>query len=164
MAQPIPVPTSHWLHDFPGLKFSAMEFYSEVESTIKAREISGVRVSRINLSQTGLFSIKREYLRVANGEMTFDICAAPFGTGFFISWWYGERVGPLKSFLYRIPIIGLFFLRASQLKTYYQWDTEAMFREAVRSCLNEAIQNVTSAKGIRGLSDLELQTHEGKTQ
>lgn len=164
MAQPIPLPTSHWLHDFPDLKFSAMEFYNEVEATLKAREIPGAKASRINLNQTGIFSAKREYLRVVNGEMTFDICAAPYGTGFFISWWYGERVGTLRSFLYRIPIIGPFFLKASEMKTYYQWDTEAMYREAVRSCLNEAIQKVTSARGIRGLTDLELQANEGKKQ
>lgn len=164
MSQPIPLPTSHWLHDFPALKFSAMDFYSEVEVSLKAREIPGAKASRINLSQTGIFSSKREYLRVVNGEMTFDICAAPYGTGFFISWWYGERVGYLRSLLYRIPILGPFFLRASQLKTYYQLDTEAMFREAVRSCINEAIQKITSAKGLRGLSDFELQINESKKQ
>ena len=164
MAQPIPLPTSHWLHDFPGLKFSSMEFYSEVEATLKAREFPGAKASRISLNQTGIFSAKREYLRVVNREMTFEICAAPYGTGFFMSWWYDERVGALKSFLYRIPIIGPFFLKASEMKTYYQWDTEAMYREAVRSSLNEVIQKVTSAGGIRGLSDLELQAHEGKIQ
>lgn len=162
MAQPIPLPTSHWLHDFPGLKFSAMEFYSEVEETLKTREIPGVKASRINLNQTGIFSSKREYLRVVCGVMTFDICAALYGTGFFISWWYGERVGALRSFLYRIPIIGPFFLKASEMKTYYQFDTEAMYREAVRSCLNEAIQKVTTARGIRGLSDFELRAIDEK--
>jgi hypothetical protein len=162
MAQPIPLPTSHWLHDFPNLKISALEFYVEVENALSARLIPQAKSSRINLNQTGILSSKREYLRVVSGDQTFDICAAPYGTGFFISWWYGEREGFLRSLLYRIPIIGPFFMRASELKTYYQLDTEAMFREAVRSCVNEAILRITSARGIRGLSDLELQAIEGK--
>ncbi|MBX7164065.1 MAG: hypothetical protein K1X49_10240 [Saprospiraceae bacterium] len=127
MAQPIPLPTSHWLHDFPGLKFSAMEFYAEVEATLKAREIPGAKASRINLNQTGIFSAKREYLRVVNGEMTFDICAAPYGTGFFISWWYGERVGTLRTILYRILIKGPFFHKASERKSKYQLNIRPYF-------------------------------------
>ena len=159
MAQPIPLPTSHWLHDFPNLKHSASEFYSEVENALNARVIPQSTSSRISLNQTGIFSSKREYLRVVNGGQTFDVCAAPYGTGFFISWWYGERVGFLKSLLYRIPIIGPFFMRASEIKTYYQLDTEAMFREAVRSCVNEAIQNISVKKGLRQLDIGEFQIH-----
>jgi|JI61114DRNA_FD_contig_51_3228199_length_1235_multi_6_in_0_out_0_1 hypothetical protein len=97
MAQSIPRPASHWLHDFPNLKLSALEFYAEVEFSLNARVISQTKFARINLNQTDIFSSKREYLRVENGDQTFDICAAPYGTSFFISWLYGERVGFLKS-------------------------------------------------------------------
>ena len=33
-------------------------------------------------------SAKREYLRMQRGKYAFDICAAPFGNGFFVSWWF----------------------------------------------------------------------------
>lgn len=41
-------------------------------------------------AEAGMFSGKREYLRVTRGRFTFDICAAPYGTGFFFSWWLAK--------------------------------------------------------------------------
>lgn len=37
-----------------------------------------------------MLSAKREYLRVEREQLQFDICGAPFGTGFFTSWWLAE--------------------------------------------------------------------------
>src|SRR5207302_6476924 len=31
-----------------------------------------------------------EYLRVLREKNVFDICGAPFGNGFFVSWWCGK--------------------------------------------------------------------------
>ena len=45
-------------------------------------------------------------------------------------------------------------MKATEIKTYYQMDTEAIFQEAVRSCVNEAILKITSAKGFRGSQSL----------
>ncbi len=158
MATPIPNPTSNWLHDFPNLKISTKEFYLEVEAALNARLVPKTKVANITLSTKGMFSASREYLRVSSGDQTFDICAAPFGTGFFISWWYGERLPLWKSILLGIPVIQWFVIKLDIKKTYYELDTESMFREAVRSCVNDAISKMTSAKGLRGLSDIELQT------
>lgn len=91
MAQPITKTTDNWLHDFLELKFSTQEFYSQVEASLSKREIPKMRTERINLNQAGIFSTRREYLRVKSGEQIFDICAAPYGNGFFVSWWYGEE-------------------------------------------------------------------------
>jgi hypothetical protein len=38
----------------------------------------------------GPASAKREYLQVGREKLIFDICGAPFGTGFFVSWWLAE--------------------------------------------------------------------------
>ena len=37
-----------------------------------------------------LASANRQYLRMHRGKHAFDICAAPFGNGFFVSWWLTE--------------------------------------------------------------------------
>lgn len=88
MAQPITKTTNNWLHDFPELKLSTQEFYSQVEASLSKTEIPKIRTERINLNQAGIFSTKREYLRVSSAQQLFDICAAPFGNGFFVSLWY----------------------------------------------------------------------------
>ncbi|MBU1700304.1 MAG: hypothetical protein KJ831_09145 [Candidatus Eisenbacteria bacterium] len=45
--------------------------------------------SRVDWREGGIGTPKRKYLRVTREDMAFDICAAPFGTGFFFSWWLG---------------------------------------------------------------------------
>ena len=50
----------------------------------------GVSTSRITYGEGGLLSPRREYLRVSRDQTVFDICAAPYAKGFFISSWQGE--------------------------------------------------------------------------
>lgn len=119
-----------------------MEFYSSVESAVERRQIPDGGRSRVDWREGGLLSAKREYLRVRRNEYTFDICGAPFGTGFFVSWWLTEPLGCLG---------GIFRRRT----TYYRIDTALMFQEAVHSGVLEVIDGMTSAKGIRALSELE---------
>ncbi len=49
-----------------------------------------MRASRVTFKEAGVVSAERIYLRVERKLLGFDICAAPFGTGFFFSWWQGE--------------------------------------------------------------------------
>jgi len=46
----------------------------------------------------------REYLRIVRGRYRFDICAAPFGTGFFFSSWLTEIKSPF-GWLYLLAFI-----------------------------------------------------------
>jgi hypothetical protein len=134
---------------FDHQQFSTQEFYSLVEKAVKDRQIPDVSVSRVNFHQAGILSAKREYLRVARKNQTFDICAAPFGTGFFVSYWLGVQ----EKFADKIPMIA----RMKENKTYYQWDTENMYKSAVKAAINEAIDNISpTAKGARALSDLQI--------
>jgi hypothetical protein len=55
--------------------------------------------------------------------------AAPFGTNFFVSLWFGEKTGYIKALLARIPFIGKYLAQAASVKTYSQIDTENMFVE-----------------------------------
>src|SRR5262249_32254698 len=64
----------------------------------------------------GPLSASREYLRVTRQGLVFDICGAPFGTGFFVSLWYGRkplRLGALSivcGVATLLALLGLFFM------------------------------------------------------
>jgi hypothetical protein len=119
-----------------------------------------VKIKRVTFSESGIFSSKREYLRITRKEFMFDICAAPFGSMFFVSYWQGEETLSVKSILTKIPFIGTFLARLFNSKTYYQLDTENMFSSCIRACVMEAIDNITSTNGIRGLSLAEMKPQE----
>lgn len=77
----------HWSTLLGGLSASPQDFYTAVEGAVGRREIPDCRLSRVDWSEGGLVSHKREYLRVAWREYVIDICGAPFGNGFFASSW-----------------------------------------------------------------------------
>lgn len=77
---------SHWNTLLEGLQASPKEFFAAVEDAIEARRVPDTRRSRIDWKESGILSAKREYLRVRRKEFAFDICGAPFGNGFFVSW------------------------------------------------------------------------------
>lgn len=212
-----------------GLQYSPKQFYANVEAALSRREIPDLKLARVDWHEGGSFSAKREYLRIARKGLTFDICAAPFGTGFFVSWWLAEvqpsmkalatilalfptvvysgflilRMlafysslsvmlqplrpgGPVDSslllqFYIGIPLVFLFsqlvfFVLLSMLRrflgedlfeipiagpllayvfkrpTYYKADTTAVYRAAVNAAVQEAVDAMTKANGLRALS------------
>ena len=90
MAKKVSVIISHWYQLIEGLQESSQQFYFLLEHAINERQIPNIDISRIDHREGGALSAKREYLRVRRKEYLFDVCAAPFGNGFFISWWLGE--------------------------------------------------------------------------
>jgi hypothetical protein len=88
-----------------------MEFYAAVEEALKPREIPDYSVSRIDWREGGVLTARREYLRIKRGKLTFDLCAAPFGTGFFFSWWLAE-LPPSHALLWALLIcfLGIGFI------------------------------------------------------
>lgn len=72
-------------------QFSSQEFYTRVEAALQQRQVPQLQTARVDWREGGVMSAGREYLRTNYERLTFDICAAPFGTGFFISFWIGER-------------------------------------------------------------------------
>src|SRR6202158_2770792 len=135
---------SHWDHLIEGSDATPMECYKSVEEAIERRKIPDSARSRTDYREGGLLSAKREYLRVKRLSYTFDICGAPFGTGFFVSWWLSEQMGCLGA-LAQVPFLGRFFGR----ETFYKIDTALMFQDAVHNAVLEVIEGMRSAKGIR---------------
>jgi len=88
MAQaPLENVVTHWHKLFENFQTSSNDFYTSVELALNSRKIPGLKVSRVKWSEAGVLSPDREYLRIEGERHTFDMCAAPFGTGFFFSSW-----------------------------------------------------------------------------
>lgn len=158
MAKEASIILSHWHKLFEGFQESSQRMYSLMEEEINKRNIPDIKLSRVTHSEKGVLSAKREYLRARRKERIFDICAAPFGTGFFISWWLGIKGGfSIKNILIIIflPVIGLIWVLRSQRETFYSLDTTTMFQDSVHSAVLDAIGQATEGKGVRALSELE---------
>jgi hypothetical protein len=152
------VPTltiSNWYHLFEDFQESPQQFYSLLEQAMEKRQVPNLRYSRVDYREGGIFSAKREYLQVHRREYVFDICAAPFGNGFFVSWWLGETTGCLWELISTIPFFGEILLRFFRPQTYYRLDTALMFQESVHSAVLEVIDEITKGRGLRVLSELE---------
>ena len=146
---------SHWNQMIPGLRQSAQEFYGSVETFLAPHDLKNVKLERVNLSEGGLLSAKREYLQIRRGEHVFHVCAAPFGNGFFISSWLGQVESGLFAWLASLPFIGWFFQRFVKPLTYYKIDTALMFQSVAHGAVMEALDGITQAKGLRSLSESE---------
>ncbi|MEO0514828.1 MAG: hypothetical protein AAF086_05980 [Planctomycetota bacterium] len=133
-------------------------FYEKVQAQIMSRDIPDVKLDRISYNAGGMLAGKRIYLRAKRKGVLFDICGAPFGNGFFISWWLGDKPkGGLHRFLAtlgRIPLLGVPF-RTFAYTTYYQHDTMLMFQTAVHLAVTEVLDTLTEAQGLRPLTELE---------
>ena len=143
-----------WQHFFDGEQFSAEEFYKHIQAGIEQRKISGATFDRESFFQTSIVSSRREYLRIQYAEHKFYVCAAPFGTGYFASWWLVEEGQNLLS---KVPIVSTLMGLNRKRKSFYQADTETMYRTVVHNVVMDAVEAITSAKGERGLTELERQ-------
>lgn len=176
MARKVVAVLSHWHKLFEGFQESPEQIYSQMEQAIERRKIPDVKISRISYPEAGVLSARREYLRVQRMDHIFDICAAPFGTGFFVSWWLGEPRGYFwllaLLIIVLVLIVGLVIglpwwlslgvgliiaglWRLSLRLTYYRLDTALMFQDSVHSAVLEVIDQATEGKGIRAMSELE---------
>ena len=150
-----PFPCAHWHHSFNNLQESPQKFYNSLVEAISQRNIPGINISRIDYREGGVFSAKRTYLRVKRKEHIFDICAAPFGNGFFFSWWRSENIGWFWGLVMMIPFLGIQLISTFRPETYFRQDTGLMFQDSIASAVNEVIDGITKAKGLRAMSELE---------
>lgn len=150
---------SYWNHMVPDMQQSSNEFYAAVDRVLQDQHLDDAKVERVNFSEGAvLFSSKREYLQVRRKEHVVHVCAAPYGSGFFVSWWLGEIESGLFAELLRIPFLGAFlgFLRSvTKPYTYYRIDTALMFQSATHGAVLEVLEGILDAKGLRGLSDMD---------
>ncbi|HTQ50953.1 MAG TPA: hypothetical protein VMJ12_09605 [Candidatus Acidoferrales bacterium] len=75
----------HWIAFFDTLNFPPQDFYAAIEKELQARKVPGMEISREEFSEGGLVSDQRIYLRLLRERLFIYTCAAPFGTGYFLS-------------------------------------------------------------------------------
>jgi len=88
---------AHWSKLVEGLATTSLGFYDLVEVTLAHRKIPGLSIGRITWDEGGVLAPRREYLRIRGDRHVIDVCAAPFGTGFFFSSWTTARRVPSAS-------------------------------------------------------------------
>jgi hypothetical protein len=84
----------HWPKLIERLQYSPQEFYAKIEQALAERKVPDPKFNRVDWPEGGILSDRREYLRISRERLIFDICGAPFGSGFFVSIWMGEK--PLR--------------------------------------------------------------------
>lgn len=147
---------SHWDHLTEGLQVSPQEFYSGVSQALKRRQVPDLRLSMVSHAEGNIFSAKREYLQISRKELCYDICAAPFGNGFFVSSWLAISVGCFWEFMLTfLPFIAVWLHKSFIPQTYYRLDTASMFQQSVHNAVIETLDQVCEAKGIRLLTEME---------
>lgn len=76
---------SHWYSLYEKGQFSSASFYDSIEAELQERKLPQLKASRPEFHEGSLISDKRVYLRLERERYAFDVCAAPFGTGYFFS-------------------------------------------------------------------------------
>jgi hypothetical protein len=117
-AKPVEI-ISHWPKLIENLRFSSHEFYTRVEKALSVRQVPDLVIKRVDWKEGGPLSARREYLRLTRERLIFDVCGAPFGTGFFVSLWCGQkplRIGPVLCAILVIVLLG--FIDSMTLSQY----------------------------------------------
>jgi len=133
--------------------YSTKDFYEAVTKELETTKIDGIEVEAVFLKERGIFSNRRTYLRVIWREHQYDICSAPFGKGFFISWWLSGNTLLGEVLLSKIPLIGKFLVKRIYPETYYRTDSASMFMTYAQSAVQNVIKKITEGKGTRPLTE-----------
>lgn len=146
---------SSWNTLIDDFKFSTKDFYGLLEKELKSNGISGVKISTVSLKEGSVLSSKRLYLRMEWRDFQYDICGAPFGKGFFISWWLLYKNSIAQVVVSKVPFLGSWLVKKLYPETYYKIDTASMFMTYAQSSVLKVIDEITKDKGIRSLSEVE---------
>ncbi len=146
---------SRWSTLIDEFSFSTQEFYKLLQEELQNQGIKSIMAKHVYLKEGNAFSSKRTYLRATWKDYQYDICAAPFGKGFFISWWllYKNSIGEIL--VSKIPFVGGWLARKLYPVTYYKIDTASMFMTYAQTAVLKVVDDITKSQGSRILSESE---------
>ncbi len=129
---------------------------------LAARRLQQLKTSRVEYHEGEVLSDKRIYLRLARERYSFDVCAAPFGEGYFFSLRFVQvpRGGWFKIFAALFIAWLLLFGITRVLDRYglsYWWIVAAIFvvttgRRRMRSPLVVALRAEALHRGRASMS------------
>jgi hypothetical protein len=143
---------THSYQHFEELQLSAKDFYATLETQIASYQFPNVTCKVVEKHEEYLLSSKRQYLHIKQDSLSYLVCAAPFGKSFFISWYLEESEDGFTLALRKIPILR--WLVSSE-KTYYQIDSELMFKNSIESIVKAQVHKLMVEHGYRQ-PDIEL--------
>jgi hypothetical protein len=143
---------SRWNTMVQHMQQSSNDFYQEVERLIASHNLKDVKLERVNIAEGGLFSSKREYLQVRRQDFVFHVCAAPYGNGFFVSWWFGTVEKGFVAWLKNLPYVGMLFTAVVTPLTYYRIDTANMFNAITSGAVEDTLDSVMAKQQIKALT------------
>ena len=110
----------HWIGFADNFETSALDFYAAIEKELKQREVPGLEMNRVEFAEGGLLSDKRTYLRMIRERLVFDVCAAPFGTGYFFSCRFAEIPAVVRLWQILVLFITLYFISQVSLYVFFR--------------------------------------------
>lgn len=146
---------SHWNTLIDNFQFSSKEFYKLIEEELKSKNIKGIDFNEVQLYEGAQFSGTRKYLKISWKEFDFYVCGAPFGKGFFVSYWLIYRNSAFQILLSKIPVVGHRLVKLLYPDTFYRHDTASMFITYGDAVVKSVLDNIMKEKGIRLISDEE---------
>ena len=143
MAQsPLEYVVAHWSKLIENFNTPSDDFYNAVDEALDRREIPDVRTQRVEWHEGGVLSPNRQYFRIEGSGFSFDICAAPFGNGFFFSWWLTRKRPEFVLFFLTLYLAGSWAISrflATMILGYYK-STPATF-DAMSLAVGFLLQN-----------------------
>ncbi|MCG3165573.1 MAG: hypothetical protein POELPBGB_01341 [Bacteroidia bacterium] len=147
---------SNWAQLLAGMKHSSMGFYDLVEKELTSKKVPDIRIIAVHLKEGGLFSPTRLYMRIVWKEYVYDVCAAPFAEGMFVSWWLYTKPTILERIMdYALPFIGRPLYHRLFPVTFYSIDTASMFMTYVQGAVLNVVDSIVKEQGLRALSETE---------
>lgn len=134
---------AHWNTSLNGVRLQPSVFYEMVENEISRRQIPNLLITRVFLREKGLFSARREYLRIQHEKLIFDICGFPAADSFSVSWWLGAVDKTIGNLFFEIPLVGEFLEEQFAPATYFKIDSEAMLQRAIHNLVLCVVDELT---------------------
>lgn len=136
------------------IPLSTQEFYTSIEEIIQREEIQSLRAYRVTHFESGLFSARRESLRIKRKKAVIEICGFLFGQGFYIACRRG-RVPSLHKKLFppEKSKLGKFLDSILSINTFYSNDSEEAFDSMVILSVETVVEFMAKGRGIRSIGE-----------
>lgn len=169
----------HWHEFVENFEMEPLEFYELVHQELNQRQVPGLGTFCVTHAEGGTGSADRLYLRLDRHAGHFDICAAPFGTGFYFSYRYivPTPVGVVMGILWGLGMIALvtglatifgylhwltaipvgmgamllwtIAILSRRKETYHRMDTNLMYLATVPTVVKKIVEQVTLHQGVQ---------------
>lgn len=140
---------SNWNTLIPDFSHSSEGFYELLSKAILNHGVNKISLERvIFLEGSTMASATRKYQRIKYDNHTIDVCAAPFGNDYFVSWWCLTHRTMAEILVSIIPLVGERLHRFFYKPTYYKVDTASMFMTVTHHATLNVIEEITKETGF----------------